>query len=87
MDKKTEIEFPLSLSLRVMGRNTPEFAPLVFELLAPHVPDLIPEETVIHLSRDERFISLLIPMVLTTRAQFDAVYLELSQNEQVLMVL
>ncbi len=86
-DSPPEIQFPLALSLRVMGRNTSEFPQLVVDLLRPHAPELNPKAIVSHLSRDGRFISLLIPLTLATRAQFDAVYQELADNDQVLTVL
>ena len=81
------IEFPLNISLRVVGRNTSSFTSLVILLIRRHVPD-VEEDGVGHrYSQDDNYVSVIVPLVLESREQFDAVYRELAAHEQIIMVI
>ncbi len=86
-DARMELQFPLTTSLRVVGRNTPEFTAAVMELVQRHVADLAEETVYSRLSRDETYMSLVVPILFESRAQFDAVFDELAASELVLMVI
>lgn len=86
-DAGLELQFPLTTSLRVVGRNTPEFSVVVIELVQRYVADLAEETVTSRLSRDENYISVVVPILFQSRAQFDAVFAELAASKLVLMVL
>ena len=87
MTSKPELSFPVSFSLRVIGRNDAAFPALVVELVAPLVPDLDGDTLTVRPSRDGNYISVVLPVRLESKTQFDAVYRVLNEHEAVIMVL
>jgi len=80
-------DFPVNMSLRVVGRNTSGFTGLVLLLIRRHVPDLTEDGISHRYSQDDNYVSVIVPLVLESREQFDAVYRELAAHEQVIMVI
>jgi uncharacterized protein len=78
---------PLSISMRVVGRNDEGFASFVIGLVRRHVPELAEESVFLRVSRDQNYVSVVVPLVLQSKEQFDAVYRELTAHDRVLMVL
>ncbi|MFM8319991.1 MAG: YbeD family protein [Chloroflexota bacterium] len=87
MSSAAPIQYPIQIALRVMGRSTPGFPALVIEQIRLHVPEVDPQAVSLRPSRDGNFISVVVPLMLTSQEQFDAVYRQLSSNDQILMVL
>lgn len=87
MNTSSEMNFPVAVSLRVIGRNHADFAALVVELVLRHVSEVDADALTTRPSRDGNYISVILPMWLENKTQFDAVYRELHANESVLMVL
>lgn len=87
MTEKPEISFPVSISLRVIGRNQVGFPALVVDLVSPHVPSVDHAELAVHPSRDGNYISVVLPVRLENKEQFDTVYRVLNEHELVIMVL
>ena len=87
LEREPELLFPLAASLRVVGRNTPEFTSVVIELVQRHVAGLAADTVYGRLSRDENYLSLVVPILFQNRGQYDAVYAELAASEWVIMVL
>ena len=87
MTPEPELIFPVSTSLRVLGRNQAAFAALVVELVAPRIPDLDSAALWVRPSREGNYVSVVLPGRLETREQFDAVFRVLNEHEAVIMVL
>jgi putative lipoic acid-binding regulatory protein len=87
MTSEPELIFPVSISLRIIGRSQEDFPALVVELVTPLVPDLDSAALLVRPSRDGNYISVVLPVRLESRAQFDAVYRVLNEHEAVIMVL
>jgi uncharacterized protein len=79
--------FPCAFPLKVFGRNSAEFEALVVEIVRRHAPDLEDSAVSSRLSGGNAYRSVTATFTAHSREQLDALYLELSQHEQVLMLL
>lgn len=70
-----------------MGRDTREFHAAVAAILTQHVAPFETLKVVKQPSREGKFVSITITFVAENRAQLDALYTALSDNEHVLMAL
>lgn len=87
MTSAPELNFPVSISLRVIGRNDEDFPALVVALVTPLVPDVDGAALVVRPSREGNYVSVVLPVRLENKTQFDAVYRVLAEHEAVIMVL
>lgn len=79
--------FPVSFSLRVIGRNDFDFPALVVELVGRHALEVDSTALVLRPSRDGNYISVVLPVRLESREHYEAVFRELNDHEAVIMVL
>ena len=79
--------FPCSFPLKAFGRNSDEFEALVVEIVRRHVPDLDDSAVSSRTSSGDAYRSVTATFMAHSREQLDALYSDLSQHEQVLMVL
>jgi hypothetical protein len=86
-EKKPELQFPLVLPLKVMGRDADDFEALVLELMARHVPAELVTDVQRRSSSGGKYLSLTVTFTAQDRTQMEAVYSELSRHERVLWVL
>lgn len=86
-DAEQLLEFPCEFPIKMMGRESPEFYATVRSLVEKHTGPL--EETAIRsaLSRNGRFVSITITVNAQSREQLDAIYVDVSGHEDVLMAL
>jgi uncharacterized protein len=80
-------EYPVQLSLRVMGEDRDDFAGLIFSLVSEHVQGLLQENLKARSSREGKYVSVTVTFQAQSKAQLKAVYKELSGHKRVLMVL
>jgi putative lipoic acid-binding regulatory protein len=79
--------FPVSFSLRVIGRNVADFPALVVELVSRHALEVDATALVTRPSRDGNYISVLLPVRLESRVHYEAVFRELNEHEAVILVI
>jgi putative lipoic acid-binding regulatory protein len=79
--------FPCTFPLKAFGRNSDDFEAVVIEILRRHVPDLDESAISSRLSSGNVYRAVTATFTARSREQLDALYLELSRHEQVLMVL
>ena len=79
--------FPCSFPLKAFGRNSDDFEALVIEIVRRHVPDLDDSAVSSRISSGNAYRAVTATFMARSREQLDALYLELSRHEQVLMVL
>jgi uncharacterized protein len=79
--------FPCSFPIKVIGRNSADFEALVIEIVRRHAPDLDDSAVSSRTSGSDAYRSVTATFMAHSRAQLDALYLELSRHEQILMVL
>lgn len=80
-------DFPTSIPLKIIGRNTDDFEEFVLEVFHKHVdPDDIHAVTQ-RPSRDDHYISLTVTFTAHSRELLDALYAELTSQRRILMVI
>ncbi len=83
----TLLEFPCDYLLKVMGRAEPGFDSLVVELVRKHVPDLREGAVSTRPSKGGKWISVSVTLRAESKSQLDAIYLDLTAHEKVVMAL
>jgi len=79
--------FPCAFPLKVFGRNSDEFEALVVDIVRRHAPDLKDSAVSSRTSGGATYRSVTATFTAHSREQLDALYLELSRHEQILMLL
>ena len=87
MAEKSAIEFPCSFPIKMMGQDTPEFRATARALVENHVGVVADDAVQATLSRNGRFVSVTVTITATSQAQLDAIYMDLTRHEDVLMAL
>lgn len=85
--EETVFDFPCEFPIKVMGKASDEFEIEVARIIRKHVPDL--GETAIQRRESARsnFAALTITIMASSREQLDAIYLDLTSSEHVIMAL
>ena len=80
-------QFPCDFPIKVFGRNSDDFEALVIAIVRRHAPDLDDSAVTRHVSGGDAYRAVTATFTAHSREQLDALYTELSDHEQVLMVL
>lgn len=81
------IEFPCDFPLKIMGARHDRFAQTVVDIVLRHAPDFDPAAIEMRASSKGKYLSLTCTIRAVSRAQLDALYIELSGHDMVTMVL
>ena len=84
---ETLLEFPCDFPIKVMGRAEPGFDALVVELVRRHAPDLGEGAVSSRPSKGGKWVSVTVTLRAESKAQLDAIYLDLTTHEKVVMAL
>lgn len=84
---ETLFEFPCDFPLKVMGRRTDDFRSLVVGIVQKHVGEVQADKIEERPSKDGNYLSLTCTFNAQSKAQLDALYMELTSCERVLIVL
>ena len=87
MAEESAIEFPCSFPIKMMGRDTPEFRATAKSLVENHVGPLADEAVKAALSKKGNFVSVTVTITATSQKQLDAIYMDVTAHEDVLMAL
>ena len=87
MTEESVIEFPCEFPIKMMGRNTPEFRATARTLVEKHSGAVGDDAVQASLSRNDRFISVTVTITATSQQQLDAIYQDVTDQEDVLMAL
>jgi hypothetical protein len=79
--------FPCDFPIKAMGRTQEGFEELVVAIVRRHVPDLGEGAVQVRDSRGGNYLSVTVTIRAESRAQLDAIYRDLTADEQVLMAL
>ena len=84
---ESALQFPCRFPIKAMGEATADFDSLVVGLVRRHSPDI--HEGAVHtrLSRRGRYMSVTVTIQAHSRAQLDAIYMDLSSHDRVLVAL
>jgi putative lipoic acid-binding regulatory protein len=84
---RAALAFPCDFPIKVMGRKQPGFAQTVSDIVRRHAPDFDPATVAMRPSRQGRYLSVTCVLRATSREQLDALYQELCDHPEVVMVL
>ena len=87
MSEESAIEFPCEFPIKMMGRDTPEFRATARSLVENHVGPLGEEAVATALSKKGNFVSVTVTITATSQQQLDAIYMDVTAHEDVLMAL
>ena len=86
-DDETLLQFPCKFPIKAMGLNSHDFDTRVVEIVRRHSPD-IPEGAVnSRISKSAKYISVTVTITAQSKAQVDAIYLDLTEAKEVVMAL
>jgi hypothetical protein len=85
--RPSAFEFPCSFPIKVFGRDEDEFETLIVSIIRRHIPDLPAENVSSRLSDGGKYLAVTATFIADSREQLDALYMELSVHDRVLMVL
>ena len=90
--EETLLQFPTPFPIKAMGRmhsgeGDESFAQLVLGVVLKHAPDFDASSLEMRPSKNGNFISVTATINAQSKAQIDAIYLELTGNPLVLMAL
>jgi putative lipoic acid-binding regulatory protein len=86
-NEETLLEFPCEFSIKTMGKTDPHFENEVIEIVLKHVPDLYEGAVKSRPSKGGKWVSVTITITATSKAQLDAIYMDLSSFDKVVMSL
>jgi uncharacterized protein len=81
------LTFPCDFPIKVMGKAEPGFDAMVMELVRRHAPDLTEGSVNSRASQGGKWISVTVILRAQSKAQLDAIYLDLTAHEKVVMAL
>ncbi len=84
---ETLLKFPCDFPIKVMGRAEPGFDALVVELVRRHAPDLRDNAVSSRPSKGGKWVSVTVTLRAESKSQLDAIYLDLTAHEKVVMAL
>lgn len=87
MSEESAIEFPCEFPIKMMGRDTPEFRATAKSLVENHVGPLADAAVTAALSKKGNFVSVTVTITATSQQQLDAIYMDVTAHEDVLMAL
>ena len=79
--------FPTDFPIKIMGPNRLDFEPRMIAIVRSHAPDLDISTVEVRQSRAGNYLSLTVTIRARSRAQLDAIYLELTRHPWVKVVL
>jgi hypothetical protein len=85
--KDTLLEFPCDFPIKIMGQATDEFRSLSLGIVTKHFGALAPDRIEERASSNGRYLSLTCTVRAESKAQLDALYMDLTSCHQVLVAL
>ena len=90
--EETLLRFPTAFPIKAMGRMKgdgadAQFAQNVLAIVQKHAPDFDPNALEMRPSKNGNFVSVTATITAQSKAQIDAIYLELTAHPSVLMAL
>jgi uncharacterized protein len=82
-----ELKFPCEYPVKVIGRDEAGFFEFVTELVSRHVPGLTLDSFTSRRSGGGKYLSISVTFIAQSRAQVDALYLDLGADPRVLVAL
>ena len=84
---ETLFEFPCEFPIKIMGKANDRFEIEVAQIIRKHVADLGESAIKRRESAKSNYAALTVTITATSREQLDAIYLDLTASEHVIMAL
>ena len=81
------IEYPCDFPIKVMGRQSPGLAQELVAIVRRHAPEFDSSSVEMRMSKQKSYLSVTCVIRATSREQLDAIYRDLCDHPQVVMVL
>ena len=78
-------QFPCEYAVKAMGRNTTDFQARIVSLVERHTGPIKPAQVSKKPSRSKRYLSVTVSIQAQSREQLDAIYQDLTDDNDVLM--
>ncbi len=86
-DTESVIEFPCSFPIKAVGKSHPELDATVVEIILRHASEIAEGAVHSRPSKGGKYTSVTVTIEATSRAQLDAIYMDLSQHPMIIMSL
>ncbi|MCU7851234.1 MAG: DUF493 domain-containing protein [Candidatus Thiodiazotropha sp. (ex Monitilora ramsayi)] len=86
-EEESLLQFPCDFPIKVMGKAEPGFDTLIVELVRKHAPDLHEGSVTSRSSKGGKWVSVTVTLRAESKSQIDAIYLDLTAHEKVVMAL
>jgi putative lipoic acid-binding regulatory protein len=83
----TLLVFPTDFPVKIMGQASDDFRSLVMGIVTRHFGTLEPHRIEERPSSNGKYLSITVTVLATSKAQLDALYIELTSCKQVLVAL
>lgn len=87
MTEPSLIEYPCDFPIKVMGHQSPGLTQAIVDIVRSHAPDFDPARVEMRASKQKKYLSVTCTIRATSREQLDALYRDLCDHPQVVMVL
>ena len=81
------IKFPCDFTVKIMGKSQGDFKKRALDIVKKHFPTITDAHIQKKYSKDNNYLSLSISVNAKSKIQLDALYQELSNTKEILMVL
>ncbi|CAG4884817.1 Proposed lipoate regulatory protein YbeD [Georgfuchsia toluolica] len=86
-DTPSLLEFPCDFPVKIMGVRSDGFAQAIAEVVLRHAPDFDAATMEMRVSKAGNYLALTCTVRATSKAQLDALYMELTRHPDVKVVL
>lgn len=86
-ERKTLLEFPCDFPIKVFGLANAEFESAAYTIVHKHIAELAENAITMRYSKDNKYLALTILVTVSSQAQLDTIYSELSAHKAILMAL
>lgn len=86
-NKASLLTFPCEFPIKVIGKADLDFQGAVLGIVRKHVPALGEAAVDTHYSKEGHYVSLTVMVTATSQEQLDAIYVDLTADNRVMMVL
>ena len=87
-DEQADImEFPCQFPIKAMGLAKPELQKVILDIVQRHAPETDQHHLQEKASKNGKYLSITITIEAVSRAQLDAIYIDLNASDHIVMTL
>jgi len=84
---ETLLEFPCEFPIKAIGHQSDDLSKMVYKIVQRHAPSISKTAVTTRASKNEKYLAITIIVPATSKAQLDAIYIDLSASEHIVMAL